>query len=123
MQGLPLTRTTAPDGNWAYTLYNSREYPFIHALPLGQGAWAACIELPKAWRVRVASLRLRAAPAATRSRCWTRDGRVVATADLAQWKLALSARVAPVPWPARSGRRDAAARAMPRGQMPVTSLR
>ena len=60
MQGQPLTRTTAADGSWTYTLYNSREYPFIHALPLGQGGWAACIELPKAWRDRAGTLRLRA---------------------------------------------------------------
>ena len=60
MQGLPVARATAPSGNWVYTLYTAREYPFIHALPLGQGAWAACIELPEAWRGRVASLRLRA---------------------------------------------------------------
>ena len=77
------------DGSWAYTLYNSREYPFIHALPLGQGAWAACIELPKAWRERVGTLRLRARDE-SHARGAGADGRVVATADLHSMKLALA---------------------------------
>jgi hypothetical protein len=90
MQGQPLTRTSAPDGTWAYTLYNSREYPFIHALPLENGGWAACIELPSAWRARAASLRLRTAPGHTLEVLGAR-GQVLATADLTHWKLALSA--------------------------------
>lgn len=90
MQGQPLTRTSAPDGTWAYTLYNSREYPFIHALPLQNGGWAACIELPSAWRARAASLRLRTAPGHTLEVLGAR-GQVLATADLTHWKLALSA--------------------------------
>jgi hypothetical protein len=89
MQGQPLTRTTATDGRWTYTLYNSREYPFIHALPLGQGAWAACIELPKAWRDRATTLRLRATAEHT-LQVLSATGDVVATADLTNWKLALT---------------------------------
>ena len=81
MQGQPLTRTSAADGSWTYTLYNSREYPFIHALPLGQGGWAVCIELPAAWRGRASTLRLRAAPAHT-LQVLSAAGDVLATADL-----------------------------------------
>ena len=89
MQGQPLTRTTAADGSWAYTLYNSREYPFIHALPLANGGWAACIELPESWRDRASTLRLRTAPGHT-LQVLSASGEVVATADLVNWKLALS---------------------------------
>jgi hypothetical protein len=89
MQGQPLTRTSAPDGSWAYTLYTSREYPFIHALPLGQGAWAACIELPEAWRDRASTLRLRTAPG-HKLQVLSASGDVVATADLTKWTLQLS---------------------------------
>ena len=90
MQGQPLTRTTASDGSWTYTLYNSREYPFIHALPLGQGAWAACIELPKEWRARAGTLRLRLAGDKT-LQVLSATGDVLATADLTQWRLSLTA--------------------------------
>ncbi|HET6175013.1 MAG TPA: hypothetical protein VFD90_20595 [Gaiellales bacterium] len=89
MQGQPLTRTSAADGSWTYTLYNSREYPFIHALPLGQGAWAACIELPAAWRGRAGSLRLRSVSPRT-LQVLSAKGDVVATADLRNWKLAVA---------------------------------
>jgi hypothetical protein len=89
MQGQPLTRTTAADGTWTYTLYSSREYPFIHALPLGQGAWAACIELPEAWRERASSLRLRTAPG-NKLEVLSAGGDVLATADLTNWKLSLA---------------------------------
>jgi hypothetical protein len=90
MQGLPLARTSSEDGSWAYTLYDSREHPFIHALPLGQGAWAACVELPAAWRDRVGSLRLRAHESST-VEVLDAGGRVVATADMHAMKLSLAA--------------------------------
>jgi hypothetical protein len=32
MRGNPLTRTTSPDGRWAYTLYDGNGKPFVHAL-------------------------------------------------------------------------------------------
>jgi hypothetical protein len=89
MQGQPLARTSAEDGSWTYTLYDSREYPFIHALPLGQGAWAACIELPAAWRGRAGTLRLRTAPGNT-LQVLSAGGAVIATADLTNWKLSLA---------------------------------
>jgi hypothetical protein len=51
MYGVPVTRATSPDGRWAYTLYDSREHPFVHALDT-QGRTAVCIDLDdvrKAW--------------------------------------------------------------------------
>jgi hypothetical protein len=45
MRGYPLTRTTSPDGRWAYTLYDGAGgNPFIHALDTVDGD-AACIDL------------------------------------------------------------------------------
>jgi hypothetical protein len=88
MQGLPLARATAPNGRWVYTLYDSREYPFIHALPLGQGAWAACIELPEAWRERAGTLSLRA-QAGRKVDVLNAKGAVVAIADLVRNTLQL----------------------------------
>src|SRR3954469_20486954 len=81
MQGQPITRTSAADGSWTYTLYNSREYPFIHALPLARGGWAACSELPEGWRGRADTLRLRTAPG-HKLEILSAHGRVMATADL-----------------------------------------
>jgi hypothetical protein len=88
MQGQPLARSTAPDGTWTYTLYRSREYPFIHALPLGQGAWAVCIELPESWRSRVGTLRLRAGGYQSVD-VLNAAGQVVATADIQANRLQL----------------------------------
>jgi hypothetical protein len=89
MQGQPLTRTSAADGTWTYTLYSSREYPFIHALPLANGGWAVCIQLPEAWRDRASTLRLRTAPG-HKLQVLGASGSVVATADLVHWKLAVA---------------------------------
>jgi hypothetical protein len=44
MYGLPMTRTPSPDGRWAYTLYDSHEHPFVHALDTS-GRTAVCIAL------------------------------------------------------------------------------
>jgi hypothetical protein len=45
MQGLPVTRTTSPDGRWAYTLYaGNGGTPFVHALDTQAGT-AACVDL------------------------------------------------------------------------------
>jgi hypothetical protein len=90
MRGLPVARTAAADGRWAYTLYTAKEYPFIHALPLGQGPWAVCIELPPAWRARVARMSLRAQPGNI-VEVLNASGAVVATADVMHGKLTLAA--------------------------------
>lgn len=52
MEGLPITRTTSPDGRWAYTLYDGNLYdndgkaPFLHALDTVAGE-AVCVDLPQ----------------------------------------------------------------------------
>lgn len=65
MRGLPMARTTSPDGRWAYTLYNGgggpRDEAFIHLLDTVDGV-SHCIALPdidgdEAWNVQ---LKLRA---------------------------------------------------------------
>lgn len=49
MRGLPIARTTSPDGRWAYTLYNGggrpRDEAFVHILDTVDGI-SHCIELP-----------------------------------------------------------------------------
>jgi hypothetical protein len=44
MRGNPLTRTTSPDGRWAYTLYDGNGEPFVHALDT-VGRTARCLDL------------------------------------------------------------------------------
>lgn len=44
MSGLPVTRATGDGGRWEYTLYQGREYAFIHALDTRK-AEAFCIDL------------------------------------------------------------------------------
>ncbi len=56
MYGVPVTRATSPDGRWAYTLYDSPEHPFVHALDTS-GRTAACIDLhdvQKGWGATLA---------------------------------------------------------------------
>ena len=51
MTGVPVTRTSSTDGRWAYTLYDSQEHPFVHALDTERRT-AVCIDLddlPRAW--------------------------------------------------------------------------
>jgi hypothetical protein len=51
MTGVPITRTSSTDGRWAYTLYDSTKYPFVHALDTARRT-AVCIDLddlPRAW--------------------------------------------------------------------------
>jgi len=59
MRGLPLTRTTSPDGRWEYTLYDGggrrSDEAFIHTLDTERGI-SHCVDLPmveghSAWRV------------------------------------------------------------------------
>jgi hypothetical protein len=44
MGGYPLARAYSPDGRWAYTLYDGKEHPFVHALDT-EGRTAKCIDL------------------------------------------------------------------------------
>jgi hypothetical protein len=56
MYGVPVTRAASPDGRWAYTLYDSQEHPFVHALDTS-GITAVCIDLddlPRAWGTTLA---------------------------------------------------------------------
>ncbi len=56
MYGVPVTRAASPDGRWAYTLYDSPEHPFVHALDTS-GLTAVCIDLddlPRAWGTTLA---------------------------------------------------------------------
>jgi hypothetical protein len=58
MRGLPVTRSTSPDGRWAYTLYDGAEHPFVHALDT-VGSRAVCIDLDALeHRKDIAGLRL-----------------------------------------------------------------
>jgi hypothetical protein len=61
MRGLPMARTTSPDGRWAYTLYNgggrARDEAFVHILDTADGV-SHCINLPdisgrEAWNVQL----------------------------------------------------------------------
>jgi len=58
MYGVPVTRVTSADGRWAYTLYDSREHPFVHALDTS-GRTAACIDLDDVRKAWGATLELR----------------------------------------------------------------
>ena len=45
MRGQPISRTTSPDGRWAYTLYDGNgKTPFVHALDTSRST-ARCIDL------------------------------------------------------------------------------
>jgi hypothetical protein len=46
MGGSPLTREASPDGRWAYTLYDGRGKPFVHALDM-VARRAVCVDLPR----------------------------------------------------------------------------
>ena len=58
MYGVPVTRATSADGRWAYTLYDSKEHPFVHALDTS-GRTAACIDLDDVRKAWGATLELR----------------------------------------------------------------
>jgi hypothetical protein len=60
MYGVPVTRASSPDGRWAYTLYDSQEHPFVHALDTS-GRTAVCIDLDELRTVWGSSLELRGA--------------------------------------------------------------
>lgn len=58
MTGVPVTRTSSTDGRWAYTLYDSTEHPFVHALDTSRRT-AVCIDLDDLTRAWGSSLELR----------------------------------------------------------------
>jgi len=59
MRGQPLTRTTSPDGRWAYTLYDGAgKEPFIHALDTSTRS-ARCIDLDALAGTDLTRLRLK----------------------------------------------------------------
>jgi DNA-binding beta-propeller fold protein YncE len=79
MRGSPLTRTTSPDGRWAYTLYDGAgKTPFVHALDTSRRE-ARCIDLPMLV-LGGGPLHLTVAPNAAKLTVSTR-GRTVAVID------------------------------------------
>jgi hypothetical protein len=76
MTGVPVTRLPSPDGRWAYTLYQSAEHPFVHALDT-QNRTAVCIDLDDLGEIWNATLSLRGPWLDVRSR----SGRLLASTD------------------------------------------
>src|SRR3954447_12769382 len=76
MAGAPVTRLAAPDGRWQYTLYQSEEHPFVHALDTKRRT-AVCIDLDDLSEVWNATLMLRGNRLEV-----DRRGRVLASIDL-----------------------------------------
>ena len=76
MTGVPVSRTTGTDGRWAYTLYQSAEHPFVHALDTA-GRTAVCIDLDHLKAAWNATLELRG----QRLEVVRRSGRVLAAID------------------------------------------
>jgi hypothetical protein len=64
MHGRPLTRATSRDGRFAYTLYDSGDVPFVHALDTSTVS-AKCYDLDQLKGVDTANLRLRLGAART----------------------------------------------------------
>ena len=85
MTGVPVSRTTGADGRWAYTLYQSVEHPFVHALDT-QRRTAVCIDLDDLNAVWNATLELRG----ERLEVVRRSGRVLAAIDLRTHRLVRS---------------------------------
>ena len=44
MNGFPVARAVSPNDRWAYTLYEGKHHPFVHALDMGRRR-AVCIDL------------------------------------------------------------------------------
>jgi hypothetical protein len=76
MYGAPVTRTMGAGSRWAYTLYNSAEHPFVHALDTARRT-AVCIDLDNLTQVWGASLELRG----PNLHVIGRRGRLLATID------------------------------------------
>jgi hypothetical protein len=89
MTGAPVTRVPSADGRWAYTLYQSAEHPFVHALDTRRRT-AVCIDLDDLREVWNATLTLRG----TRLEVIHRSGRVLASIDTRTHKLVRPRRAA-----------------------------
>jgi hypothetical protein len=85
MSGVPVSRTTGADGRWAYTLYQSAEHPFVHALDTERRT-AVCIDLDHLKAVWNATLELRG----ERLEVVGRSGRVLAAIDTRTHRLVRS---------------------------------
>jgi hypothetical protein len=92
MTGVPVTRVQSRDGRWAYTLYQSAEHPFVHALDTKRRT-AVCIDLDDLAQAWNATLALRG----SRLEVVDRTGRVRAAIDTRTHRL-----ISPVPSPAES---------------------
>ena len=82
MYGIPVTRATSADGRWAYTLYDSPEHPFVHALDTSDRT-AACIDLDDVSKAWGATLELRGPrdPGGPRLDVVGRGDRILASID------------------------------------------
>ena len=89
MKGYAATRTTSPDGRWAYTLYrNDGGYPFVHALDTVRGV-AHCIGIPwQGTQDNVFALRLSLRDGGRQLTIHWRDGTRVASIDTRTYRLA-----------------------------------
>ena len=87
MRGSPLTRTTSPDGRWAYTLYDGAgNTPFVHALDTSKRE-ARCIDLPMlAGHLGVGPLHLTVAPNAAKLTV-SMQGRTLALIDTSSFRV------------------------------------
>jgi hypothetical protein len=86
MTGAPVTRLAGPDGRWQYTLYQSEEHPFIHALDTKRRT-AVCIDLIGLSEVWNATLTLRGERLEV-----SRLGRPIASIDLRTHRLIAASR-------------------------------
>ena len=76
MSGVPVSRLAGPHGRWQYTLYQSEEHPFVHALDTERRT-AVCIDLLDVTDVWNSTLVLRGDRLEL-----DRSGHMVATIDL-----------------------------------------
>jgi len=93
MNGLPVTRATSPDGRWAYTLYDSAEHPFIHALDTERRR-AVCVDLLSLTRRKggLSGLRLEVGPAGGTPLTVESGSKVLASVDTRTFRVSVPSR-------------------------------